>query len=107
MLKLTNNQLLAELTEITNNRDELNGLLLIIVQELAERGIVVNDVTCSDDASRVFALSNVTDNPIFTNRNHHSGRNEDQWSGFSISPPNGSPDRCLKTGLRRFRGFFK
>ena len=100
MNSLTNDQLLAELKENSAKMRDAADRDAAIRVILAERG--------QEAPEREFLLMPWgNSNPIFTNRNHHSGRNEDQWSGFSISPPNGSTDRCLKTGLRRFRGFFK
>ena len=100
MNSLTNDQLLAELKENSAKMRDAADRDAAIRVILAERG--------QEAPEREFLLMPWgNSNPILTDRNYRHNHNGDQWLGFSIYPPNGSTDRCLKTGLRRFRGFFK
>lgn len=100
MNNLTNEQLLAEL------KDNSAKILAIADRDIAIR-VILTERGQDLPPLKYLLMPWGDNNPILTDRNHRYNPNGDQWLGFSISPPNGSTDRCLKTGLRRFRGFFK
>lgn len=100
MIRLTNDQLLAELKENSVKMRTAADKDIAIRAILAERN--------QDAPEREFLLMPWgNSNPILTDRNYRHSHNGDQWLGFSILASRSMPDRCLKTGLRRFRGFFK